>query len=340
MALDVENAIIGSFAWLKRKESIKYAGIIFGFQLIIVLFSLFYLILVPDSSAGHVALTPLVFILSIFLGWLVRCITQIYALRSFGFGNVTFNSSKYNGFFNLMIISVALALLWSFDKRLRIMQLFCLGLAGLLILWSYGGYLTPTAMSIMGVSAWPKSYVQATSSDTISRITGFATSFGTTYNSVSTSRGGPNIFFPIILFTLILLYFAIVLYNATRLCLGSVIFLSKEIGAMAALEESWMLTKGNVIGIIAVNLLVTIIYFIPMAVIGAVFYLFYILAGGKIYVNQTPVKSTISQNLIWEKLTDALVAPISVLTENFMLVVIYSMLSEEYKKKIGSEIQA
>ncbi|MEM4598830.1 MAG: hypothetical protein QW400_04045 [Candidatus Diapherotrites archaeon] len=341
MALDFEKAVLGSFAWLKNRESVKYVLMIFGVQIFLLIFSI--ILIYSTFAINFLGLYILFLIVAVLLGVWLGCITLLYALRSFGFSSVTFNLSKYIDVLILTIVSSLIALFWSFDKRLRIIQLFCLGLMVLVIFFVIGSYLMLTAMSTAistnGLLTPTQTNGLELGSNTISKITGFATSLGTTYRDNKTYGGGSGLFVLIlggvIFIFLLIIYMAIVMYNSVRLSLSNAIFLSKEIGVMSALEESWTLTRGNVLNIFAVIIIVSIIYLIITFSIAGIMTSVYFAAGGKIPTNTARVasiesmKSANVQYGIFRGFTEAVTAPISLLTNSFMVVAIYSLLCGE-----------
>ncbi|MCX8189634.1 MAG: hypothetical protein N3F05_00160 [Candidatus Diapherotrites archaeon] len=341
MAFDVEEAIVYSFEWLKRRESIKYFSIIFIAQLFLLIFSLS----IGSIFSVNLATLFFIFLTSLLVEILLGSITQLYALKSLGFEKATFNFSKYLGVLALDILSVLVALFWSFDKRLRIIQLcsllVSLGILGFVIL----SIVLPTSYStsLKETKIQPYVLVEELGSNNVSKITGFATILRTiTSDSVTMpvtrkpNRGITLVYFMLGLILLISLitYLAIAFYNSIRLTLGRAIFLSKEIFPVRALEESWALTKGNVLSIIIVNILISIILIVIQLIAAFVFTLAGILFFGKIGggLIDKNVKTPVEVKVFWDNLGAVVVAPISILTNSFMIVKIYSMLYKESKQ--------
>lgn len=399
MTVDFEKAVCGSFDWVRRRESLKYALIISGLQLLSVLLSvgiamLFLSAMLPGfweciTSQNCELLTKnmtlsadrnffstfliwvlllifVVVVLSLLIGVLTAAIVNLYALRAFGFKPVPFTVSKYLRYILFNIATVLAILFWSFDKRLRIVQIFCL------ISFFILAILSIQAMSQLSqsYSHQPNYYIQpiyeagSLQRGIVNAITGFVTaqSYGSrttempyrsyaynTQSSYSTTNRNAFSLLTYILLAICLLipYGIIAIYNSMRLYLSNLIFLNKDISIIAALKESWALMKGNVLIVLLASLVVGFILLLILFAAGVILDIIFTIATAGMFPAyslttdaqgyQAYLIGLIVTESIWPAIKSVILSPISLLTIAFLPAAIYSMVASNKTAAANSE---
>lgn len=114
-----------------------------------------------------------------------------------------------------------------------------------------------------------------------------------------------------------------VIYNSTRLCLSAPIFLHKNPGIIASLEDSWKLSKGKVVDIFVTRLLLGIAWFLLILAISVPVYL--VAFGEKLFLGFSVVANLLAM----------FIAPVSIFASYYIIVGVYYELWKKKSKGMG-----
>ena len=240
-----EEVIKFAFSWIYSKETWRYALILFGIcvlltVLLVAFLFLFGAMFFPALASGN----PLS-IASAAVGMMATAILGVFAVAIIA----TVAFTYFDG------------LIYQFGLREKALSTsgFGIGKAIMLIFLNIGTSFA-AFFSVFNLKFLP--ILGAV-------IFGFLMLFFTPYPL--------NIFGGLIFAFSSLAYFVVILYNSYRLVLSQTIFLSKEIGIVDAIKESWQITHGKVLEIFLalfiVGIILTVIFYILSTIMQVLGYL-------------------------------------------------------------------